>query len=759
LTGFRSIFSLLLLVPLVLTIQGAAQRQDDLAKPGGPSQTGQISAPHGPVFGFRDFTAQAKLDATFMAVPDPRLAEQHLKVLTVAPHWASSPEDYATALYVAGRFKSAGLQTEIIPYRVLLNKPTSIIIEAFDKNGVKILAGPSREHVDAVRDIAPNGGPGNATNRFQDKFQDDPGIAPAFNGSSPSGDVTAEVVYANYGRQSDFERLAQMGVSLKGRIALVRYGADFRGVKVYLAQQYGAAGVLIYSDPTDNGFRSGDPYPAGPYRPDSAVQRGSVQFLPIYPGDPTTPGVASVPSLPGSERIAVDKLQNSQPSIPVHPLSSADAAPILQALTGPEAPHDWQGGLPFTYHLGGGTTGGAKPGGARPGTVTVHMHLEQDARLRTIWDVIGRIPGTDDASQWVIAGNHRDAWVYGAADPGSGTAAMLEAVHGLGTLLKQGWHPRRTIVMASWDAEEEGLMGSTEWAEQHAAELSHAVAYLNTDVAVSGPSFNAAAVPSLRQFLREITREVPSPTGGTVYDEWRRDEHAGTRHHTFARAPHFDPDVDIGDLGSGSDYTPFLQHLGIPSTDIGSDGPYGVYHTIYDNYQWFTRFADPNFLYTQQQARVFGLEILHMADADFLPLDYVIYAEEIVGYLDAARSRAIAAGLTLDFSAANAATGRFANAALAVRALQSHPPPNLTDLNQGLRGAERAFLLPSGLPRRPWYKHSIYAPGEFTGYTAVVIPGVNEAIDAADAPRVQAQLALLAQALNRSASSLEAALK
>jgi N-acetylated-alpha-linked acidic dipeptidase len=752
LTGFRSLTSLLLQVALVLLIQGPMQRQDDQAMQAGP--TGQTPAPHGPVFGFRDFTAQAKLDATFLAVPDPRLAEQHLKILTAAPHWASSPEDYATALYVASRFKAAGLQTEIVPYSVLLNRPASIVIEAFDKNGVKILAGPTREHVDSIPDSGPGASPSNSTNRFQDKFQDDPRIAPAFNGSSPSGDVTAEVVYANYGRQSDFARLAQLGISLKGRIALVRYGADFRGVKVYLAQQYGAAGVLIYSDPTDNGFRSGDPYPAGPYRPDSAVQRGSVQFLPIYPGDPTTPGTASVPSLPASERIPLDKLQNSQPSIPVHPLSSADAAPILQALAGAEVPHDWQGGLPFAYHLGGG-----KPGGGKPGPVTVHMHLEQDTRLRTIWDVIGKIPGTDDASQWVVAGNHRDAWVYGAADPGSGTAAMLEAVHGLGTLLKQGWHPRRTIVLASWDAEEEGLMGSTEWAEQHASELTHAVAYLNTDVAVSGPSFNAAAVPSLRQFLREITREVPSPSGGTVYDEWRRDEHAGTRHHSFARAPHFDPDVDIGDLGSGSDYTPFLQHLGIPATDIGSDGPYGVYHTIYDNYQWFTRFADPKFLYTQQQARVFGLEILHMADADVLPLDYVIYAEEILGYLDAARSRAIAAGLTLDFASANAATGRFANAAIAIRGLQSSPPANPVTLNHALRSAEQAFLLPAGLPRRPWYKHSIYAPGEFTGYTAVVIPGVNEAIDAADAPRVQAQLELLAQALDRSASALEAALK
>ncbi len=748
-TGSRSLAPLLQLAALVLLAQGAAQRKGDQANQTGPLQTAQTPAPPSAVFGFRNFDFQAKLDATFLSVPDPKLAQQHLKILTAAPHWASSPEDYATAQYVAGRFKAAGLQTEVVPYSVLLNKPTSIVLEAFDRNGAKILAGPTPEHVDPVPDGTLGAISADVPNRFEDLFQDDSRIAPAFNGSSPAGDVTAEVIYANYGRRSDFDRLAQLGVGVKGRIVLVRYGADFRGVKVYLAQQHGAKGVLIYSDPADNGFRSGEPYPAGPYRPDSAVQRGSVQFLPIYPGDPTTPGIASVPNLPASQRIPVDKLQYNQPSIPVQPLSSADAAPILQALAGAEAPHDWQGGLPFPYHVGGG----------QADAVTVHMHLEQDSRLRTIWDVIGRIPGTDDASQWVVAGNHRDAWVYGAADPGSGTAAMLEAVHGLGALLKQGWHPRRTIVVASWDAEEEGLLGSTEWAEQHAVELTHAVAYLNTDVAVSGPSFNAAAVPSLRQFLREIAREVPSPTGGTVYDEWRRDEHAGTRHHTFAREPHFDPDVDIGDLGSGSDYTPFLQHLGIPATDIGSDGPFGIYHTIYDNYQWFTRFADPYFLYTQQQARFFGLEILHMADADVLPLDYVIYAEEIRGYLDAAYSRTIAGGLTLDFAAANAATERFASAAVAVRALQSNPRGNPTALNHALRGAEQALLLPAGLPRRPWYKHSIYAPGEFTGYTAVVIPGVNEAIDTADTPRIQAQLTQLADALNRSASALEAAVK
>ena len=692
------------------------------------------------VFGFRDFTQQSILDAQFLAVPDPKLAQQHLQALTAAPHWASSPEDYATALYVADHFKAAGLQTEIVPYSVLLNKPSSILIEAFDASGHKILSGPTREHVDLPANSAAL------------RFQDDPRVLPGFNGSSPSGDVTAPVVYANYGRLADFQRLTSLGVSVKGKIVLVRYGEDFRGVKVYLAQQYGAKGVLIYSDPSDDGSRSGQTYPGGPWRPDSGVQRGSVQFIPIYPGDPTTPGVASTPVLSASSRIPLDKLQYDLPNIPVNPLSSAEADPILRALTGPGAPRDWQGGLSFPYHLGDA---------AAP--VTVHMHLVQDAQLRTIWNVIGKVPGVSDPDQWVIMGNHRDAWVYGAADPGSGTAAMLEAVHGLGVLLHQGWRPRRTIVIASWDAEEEGLIGSTEWVEQnitaqHSADPIHAVAYFNTDVAVSGPSFKAAAVPSLRGFLREIVAEVPSPAGGTVFQQWEKQE---GRNPTSAQSANpaandsrLDPGPRVGELGSGSDYTPFLQHEGVPSTDIGSDGPYGVYHTVYDNYDWFARFADPSFAYLQQQARILGLEVLHMADADVLPYDDQLYAGVVQAYLDQAQTRARALNLKLDFTAAIDASDRFTAAAHAIHQRQLAPPKDAAALDRALSSAERALLIPEGLPRRPWYRHSIYAPGEFTGYSAIVIPGVNEAIDALDATRAQTQLAVLAQALDRAAAAL-----
>ena len=703
------------------------------------AQTLFAQTPASQVFGYGDFSQQAKWDKAFIAIPNAKLAGEHLKILTAEPHWASSPEDYKTALYVAEKFKAARLHTEIQEFRVWLNKPVKIEIEAFDAKGKKLMSGPTPEHVDPKA----YGG---------DPFQNNPRILPAFNGSSASGDVTADVVYANYGTLEDFKKLAALGISVKGKIVIVRYGENFRGVKVYIAQQYGAAGVLIYSDPADDGYARGDMYPRGPFRPASGVQRGSVQFLPIYPGDPETPGVAATPDLPDSQRIT-DPAKMNQPSIPANPLSYLDAAPILEALDGPVIPHDWQGALPFTYHLGG------------TGAVKVHMNLVQDYKLRTIWDVVGTIDGTDpdQKDNWVVAGNHRDAWVYGAVDPNSGTAAMLEAVHGLGGLLKQGWKPKRRIVIGSWDAEEEGLMGSTEWVEMHAKELAHAVAYFNTDVGVAGPNFDAAAVPSLQEFVRDVTREVPSPKGGTVYEQWKASQHTNPRH----RGPVENTEVSdmdgvrVGDLGSGSDFTPFIQHMGVPSTDIGSSGPYGVYHSVFDNYNWFIKFADPTFVYEQQQARVFGLEILHMADTDVLPYDYRLYGKDVEGYIVDAQKRATAAKMMVNFSAASAAANRFEAAGVSIYKLQSSivAGSNATKLNSALRDAETALLNEAGLPHRSWFKHTIYDPGEYTGYAAVVIPGVNEGLDAEDSARTQGQLDALAAALNRSAAILEGAAK
>jgi N-acetylated-alpha-linked acidic dipeptidase len=694
-----------------------------------------IAAPQN-VFGYKDFSAQAKIDQSFMAVPDAKLAGEELKTLTAAPHIAGSKEDYTTAEYVARKFQAAGLETSIVPYKVWLNLPVEIRVEATSADGRTLMSGPTREHAEG------------------DRYDNDPRVVMPFNGSSPSADISADIVYANYGRPEDFQKLAQLGIDVKGKIVLTRYGGNFRGVKVYIAQEKGAAGVLIYSDPADDGYFRGDAYPEGPYRPSTGVQRGSVQYMFKYPGDATTPGIASTPDLPMSKRVPPEKAE-SQPTIPATPLSYKDAAPILENLKGPTAPHEWQGALPFTYHLGG------------KGNVKVHMLLKQDYQYRLIWDVIGRIQGTEFPDEWVIAGNHRDAWVYGAVDPNSGTAAMLEAVHGVGALLKEGWKPKRPIVFASWDAEEEGLIGSTEWVEDNAQRLEHAVAYLNTDVGVAGPNFDASAVPSLKEFIREVTKEVPSPKGGTVYEQWKvsqadnenqRRMNGSTEHNARVNA-HVNDDVTVGDLGSGSDFTPFIQHLGVPSTDIGSSGPYGVYHSVFDNYQWFTMNADPTFVYEQQQARVFGLEVLHMADADVLPYDYVTYGKEIDQYLEAAQKKASDAHVSLDFSAANAAAKRFTAAATAVKQKQDHPGGDEAALNAALRATEGDLLDPDGLPRRAWFKHTIYAPGEYTGYAAVVIPGVNEAIDAKDAARGHAQLVVLTAALNRAAGTLEGAAK
>jgi N-acetylated-alpha-linked acidic dipeptidase len=692
------------------------------------------------VFGYRDFTTQARIEEKFLAVPDAALAGQHLKTLTAEPHLASTPEDRKTADYVAQKFRAAGLETEIVPFRVLMNQPKMVRVEAYDSSGKLLMSGPTREHVDG------------------DPFQDDPRVVIPFNGSSGSGDVTAEVVYANYGRLEDFDQLASRHVDLHGKIVLVRYGANFRGVKVYLAEQRGAAGVLIYSDPEDDGFSKGDPYPMGPWRPENSVERGSVQYLFKYPGDPETPGAASTLDLPDSARVSP---YGSQPHIISIPISYHDASPILQALKGPGVPQGWQGALGFRYHIG-------QPEG--PSAVRVHLVSVQDYQRRIIWDVIGKVKGTMYPDDWVIVGNHRDAWVYGAVDPSSGTSAMLEAVHGIGTLLHQGWRPKRTLVFASWDAEEEGLIGSTEWVDQNAKALERAVAYFNTDVAVSGSDFAAAAVPSLKQFVRELTRSVPSPLSGTVYQQWRINHPAQSGQNVVNAPAASGEEVHVGDLGSGSDFTPFFQHAGVPSTDIGSSGPYGVYHSVFDNFAWFTLNADPKFVYLQQMARVLGLEGLRMADADVLPYDYVAYAREISAYLEAAKKKTWVPGdkpssvrwsapasghYSLDFSAAEAAAARLAAAAEHARTLQLAASGDLAKLNLSLRQAENALLSDAGLPNRPWYRHVIYAPGEFTGYSAVVLPGVNEALDAKDTTLAAQQLAVLAQALDRAARTLE----
>jgi len=683
-----------------------------------------------PIPGFRDAAAEHALEAQFLAVPDNARAGEHLRILTAEPHIAGSPEDRKTAEYVARVYREAGLETEIVEYKVWLNYPAEVRVEITAPGGERWVA-PTPEHVEG------------------DPFQDDSRVVTAYNGFSPSGEVEAEAVYANYGRPEDFKKLEEMKIDVRGRIVLVRYGGNFRGVKAYTAQERGAAGVIIYSDPIDDGYFKGDMYPKGPWRPESAVQRGSIKYTFKYPGDPTTPGIASLPTLNEDQRTPPERAK-SLPRVPTTPLSYRDARPILEHLGGPESPREWQGALPFTYHVG-------------PGPVRVKLHLKQDYAYRTIWNVIGKIPGKDLPGEWVVSGNHRDAWVYGAVDPNSGTASQLEAVRGLGALLKTGWRPRRSIVFASWDAEEQGLIGSTEWVEQHAQELAGAVAYLNMDVAVAGSKFGASAVPALKQFLRDITKAVPSPGGGSLYAVWKKEkemEAAKTSSPDIGGGAcppaAASTDVPVGDLGSGSDFTPFLQHMGVPSTDISSSGSYGVYHSVFDNFAWFQQFADPEFRYLQQMARVHGLQVLRLAQADHLPLDYETYGREIEAYIQSARKKAetMWGKDAPSFSAASQAAQRLTAAGAKVKTMQREDKLDANRINQALRSAERALLLPEGLPNRPWYRHAIYAPGEYTGYAAAVIPGVNEAIDAGNAALAADQLKQLAAALQRCAGVL-----
>jgi len=708
----------------VLLIPSAVPAQQETTPPAAAPFT-----PPTTIFGYRNAAPELQLEKAFLAVPDPMLARQHLEFLTSAPHVAGSLEDKRNAEYVLDKYKAAGLDAYIQPYKVWMGLPLDIRVDVVAPEGV-VMHGPSPEHVS------------------DDPFQKDPRILPAFNEYSPSGEVTADVVYANYGRPEDFKTLKEMGIDVKGKLVICRYGEVFRGVKPAVATKYGAVGVILYSDPIDDGYFKGDKYPKGPWRPDTGVQRGSVQALFKYPGDPTTPDVASVPDLPADKRIPPEKV-NDLPKIPVTPLSYADATPIMQNLGGPESPRSWQGALPFTYHVG-------------PGPVKVHMSIKIAYQYTTIWDVIGMVKGSEQPNEWVVLGNHRDAWVFGAVDPNSGTASQLEAVHGIGALLKSGWHPKRTIVFASWDGEEEGLIGSTEFAEQHAKDLSRAVVYFNMDSACSGPDFAASSVPSLKQYLRDAAKAVPSPKGGSIYDQWKatQDKSKDTPEIPGAKgrepAANVTKDVRVGDLGSGSDYTPFLQHLGVPSADVTSHGPYGVYHSAFDNFAWFTRFADPTFVYEQEMARVYGILAMRIASSDVLPFDFEEYGKEISEYVKAAETKAKAAfgDQAPSFADATAAAGRLQKAGAEAMKRQTGGTQDLGATNLVLRNVERGFLI-DGLPNRPWFKHAIYAPGENTGYAAVVIPGVNEAIENNDLVLTKQQLQVLTNALNRAAGMLE----
>lgn len=684
-----------------------------------------------PIRGFLATRVQTErdLEQKFQAIPNSARAEAYLRHLTSEPHMAGTEGSHRVAEWLRDQYRSFGFDADIVAYGAWIPLPREVVLEMVAPEK-KALA--SREQPFDV-----------------DRDSSDSHAVAAFNSYSPSADVTAPVVYANYGTQEDYTILESLGVSVAGKIVLVRYGRDYRGIKSKLAEEHKAAALLLYSDPQDDGYVVGDPFPRGPWRPFSGIQRGSVLYTQIYPGDPLTPGVAATAD---ASRIAPESAL-SLPKVPTLPINAQDAEAILGKLSGDHVPHGWQGGLPLTYHIGLNET-------------ELHLKIAMDYQQRPVYDVIAKLRGSDD-NQWVILGNHHDAWVFGAADPGSGTAAMLETARAFGELVRSGWKPRRTIVICNWDAEEPGLIGSTEWVEGNQAELQQkAVAYINTDVGVTGPNFGASATPSLSELVREVTRDVADPDSGRrVYDTWR----AHLTHPRNVPEPSGEgggagPSVEVplGALGAGSDFCPFFDHAGIPSIDVSFAGDYGVYHSLYDDFYWMKHFGDPAFAYHVVLARVLGLLALRLDEADILPFDYSEYASEIIQEADDLSARATMGGAkSSESKAISEASEQFAAAAMqAARAVRAMNPSALApekadEMNRALVAIERDFLSPQGLIGRPWYRHTIFAPGSYAGYAAEVMPGVSESLDRGDAMLLHQETESLIAALGRASAGLD----
>lgn len=731
-----------------------------------PTALAAADAP-APILGFSTAAAaeerarEARLDELL----DPEELGAWMERLAARPHHVGSPWGKENADFMAGLFRSWGYETEIAEYQVLFPTPKVRRVEL-----VAPVAYTATLEEPAVAEDRTSG-------------QKDEQLPP-YNAYSIDGDVTGELVYVNYGRPEDYDELARRGIDLTGKIALARYGGAWRGIKPKVAAEHGAIGCLIYSDPRDDGYFQGDVYPKGGYRPPAGVQRGSVADMPLYPGDPLTPGVgatADATRLPREEAPTLTK-------IPVLPLSWQDAQPLLAAMAGPLAPEDWRGALPLAYHLG-------------PGPAKVHMTLELDWDLAPAYDVIARLPGKDLPDQWVIRGNHHDAWVNGATDPISGMVALLAEAKAVGELARAGWRPRRTIVYAAWDAEEPGLLGSVEWAEHHAAELAEkAVAYINTDSSSRG-FLNAGGSHTLERMVNQAARDVVDPQKGiTVLDRARavrrlfgppdvQKEAAAGR------------DVRLYPLGSGSDYTPFLQHLGIASLNLGFGGEdqYGQYHSIYDSVDHFQRFMDPGYQYGVTLAQTAGRIVLRLADAEVLPFDFAAAAEAIGSYVDevqeladtmreetAERSKRLDDEVWeavsdpkdpylpperhepvpfLDFSPLLNARARLA--ASAERFATAYgpggntaadlPAPARAELDRILFQSERALTRADGLPGRPWYIHHVYAPGFYTGYGVKTLPGVREAIEQREWQEAEAQITVAAGVLDAFAADVDRA--
>jgi N-acetylated-alpha-linked acidic dipeptidase len=721
-----------------LLVSLAVNRNRILASPQAQSKDSERIAGHpareepGVPLGFspQSYVPERKWEELYLAQPDPARCGRYLRRLTSEPHVAGTSGDRRVTDFIYDEFRRDGLHPEVVEYRVLLSYPKRISVE--------LLRGRKKHPLDLAN-------PEPEIDGDPDTRVSDPLARVPWNAYSPSGDVTAPVVYAHYGTEEDYNQLDQLGANVRGKIVLLRYFHGYRGGKSLEAQKRGAVGVIVYSDPAEDGVSKGPVYPEGPWGPPGHFQRGAVVYDFLVPGDPLTPGWAST----DSARRIPEAESKILPKIPMVPLSASEARQILKRLHGPAAPGSWQGGLRLTYHLG-------------DEKLKVHLELDMENRVTPIWDVIARIPGSEEPEKLVILSNHHDAWVYGAVDPASGTASMLEAARAFGELLKEGFKPRRTIVFGNWDAEEYTLTGSTEWGEQFESELrQNGVVCLNVDSATSGQSFVASAVPALIPALIDATGTVRDPaTGATLYERWK-----GSRALADIRSyalPGASGPVPFGILGGGSDFMVFLQHNGVPSADMIFDGPYGVYHSLYDDYRWMERFGDPGFRYHAAMSRLWGLLAMRFADADVFPFDYSMYSREVIAYLQSLDKVApadfyankvqplIAKALSWG-QAASRLTGELEG--LRLGSLSPESRAALVTTNAALMAEERALLDADGIPGRPWFRHLIYAP--LPSYDAETLPGLREALQAKDLERARAQAEVLGRALDRATAALQ----
>jgi N-acetylated-alpha-linked acidic dipeptidase len=699
-----------------------------------------------------------------------------MKHLSARPHHVGSPYDKENAEWILSRFKEWGWDAHIENFEVLFPTPKERLVE---------LVEPTKFTAKLEEPTVPE----DPTSSQHDEQ------LPTYNAYSADGDVTGPLVYVNYGVPEDYEKLERLGISVKGAIVIARYGGSWRGIKPKVGAEHGAVGCLIYSDPSGDGYFQGDVFPAGAFRPREGVQRGSVMDDTLYPGDPLTPGVGATKD---AKRLPLEDVQTIT-KIPVLPISYGDAQPLLAALKGPMAPEHWRGALPFPYHLG-------------PGPAKVHLKVKSNWDIKTLYDVIARVGGSEYPDEWVVRGNHHDAWVNGAEDPISGLVAELEEARAFGELLKQGWKPKRTIIYCAWDGEEPALLGSTEWAEEHAEELSrHAVAYLNSDSNDRGYLFVEGS-HSLEKFINGVARDIEDPEKKiSVWkrSQLRRIEDASSpeeRQETRER-----PDLRIGALGSGSDYGAFVDHLGIASLNLGYGGEDGggIYHSIYDDFYWYTHFSDTSFAYGRALAQTAGTAVMRLADAELLPFDFSNFADTIHKYTDDLKkllkskqdevreqNKEIEEGVFtatadpqksfvppkpeevppyLNFAPLENATDALTQSAQRYRKAVEKANANggaalasalLSPLNALLVQSERKLTSPEGLPGRPWYKHEIYAPGVYTGYGVKTMPAVRESIEQkkwkqADEGIIEVGRILAAEAalINSAAAELEKAIK